>query len=114
MDTLAPDIFGHFLLQYKGFPLSEVKNVLVTPVGTKLFITCYGGLFYCVLNSEGLFIEVPVYINYFMTRNYLLCNSLVHMSSQTLPFHARSAVSLLTSACILWLHPAGPRPPYHC
>ena len=37
-DTLGPDIFWHFLLQYKGFPLSEVKNVLVTPVGTKIFI----------------------------------------------------------------------------
>ena len=34
-DTLGPDIFGHFLLQYRGFPLSEVKNVLVIPVGPK-------------------------------------------------------------------------------
>ena len=38
MDTLGPDIFGHILLQYRGFPLSEVKNVLVTPVGTKIFV----------------------------------------------------------------------------
>ena len=36
MDTLGPDIFVHFLLQYGGLPLSEVKNVLVTPVGTKI------------------------------------------------------------------------------
>ena len=38
MDTLGPDIFGHFLLQYRGFPLSEVENVLVTPFGTKIFV----------------------------------------------------------------------------
>ena len=38
MDTLGPDIFGHLLLQYRGFPLSEVKNVLKTPVGTKTFV----------------------------------------------------------------------------
>ena len=38
MDTLGPDIFGYFLLQYRGFPLSEVKNVLVTPFGTKIFV----------------------------------------------------------------------------
>ena len=31
---LGPDIFGHFLLRYSGFPLSEVKNLLVTPVET--------------------------------------------------------------------------------
>ena len=37
-DTLRLDIFGHFLLQYRGSPLSEVKNVLVTSVGTKIFI----------------------------------------------------------------------------
>ena len=37
MDILGPDI-GQFLLQYRGFPLSEVKNVLVTPVGTKIFV----------------------------------------------------------------------------
>ena len=34
-DTLRPD---NFLLQYRGFPLSEVKNVLVTSVGTKIFV----------------------------------------------------------------------------
>ena len=31
-------IFCHFLLQYRGFSLSEVKNVLVIPVGTKIFV----------------------------------------------------------------------------
>ena len=34
-DILGP---GHFLLQYRGFSLSEVKNVLVTPFGTKIFV----------------------------------------------------------------------------
>ena len=34
-DTLGP---GQFLLQYRGFPLSEVKNVLVTPFGIKIFV----------------------------------------------------------------------------
>ena len=38
MDILRPDVFGHFLLQYKGLPLSEAKNVLVTSVGTKIFV----------------------------------------------------------------------------
>ena len=38
MDTFGPDIFGHFLLQYIGFPRSEVKNVLMTPFGTKIFV----------------------------------------------------------------------------
>ena len=38
METLGPDIFSHFLLQYKSFPLSEVKNVLVRPFGAKLFV----------------------------------------------------------------------------
>ena len=38
MDTLGPRNFGQYLLQYRGFPLSEVKNVLVTPVGTKIFV----------------------------------------------------------------------------
>ena len=36
-DILTPDIFGH-LLQYRGFPLLEVENVLVTPVGTKTIV----------------------------------------------------------------------------
>ena len=53
-DTLAPDIFGHFLLQYIGFPLSEVKNVLVTPVGTKLFITILWGSFLLRPQFRGL------------------------------------------------------------
>ena len=38
VDILGPDIFGNFLLQYRGFPLSEVKNVLVTHFGTKIFV----------------------------------------------------------------------------
>jgi len=37
-DTSIPDIFGYFLLQYRGFPLSEVKNALMTSVGTKIFV----------------------------------------------------------------------------
>ena len=37
-DTSGPDIFGYFLLQYRGFPLSEVKNVLVTSVGIKIYV----------------------------------------------------------------------------
>ena len=37
-DILVPGIFGHNLLQYRGFPLSEVKNVLTRPVGTKIFV----------------------------------------------------------------------------
>ena len=41
-DTLGPDIFGLILLQYKGFPFSEVKNVLLTPVGTKIFVLIMG------------------------------------------------------------------------
>ena len=36
MDTLGPDIFGQ--LQYGGLPLSVVKNVLGTPVGTKILV----------------------------------------------------------------------------
>ena len=38
MNTLGPDIFGYFLLQYRGFLLSKLKNVLVTPVRTKIFV----------------------------------------------------------------------------
>ena len=38
MDTLGPDIFGYFLLQYRGFLLSELRNVLVMPVRTKIFV----------------------------------------------------------------------------
>ena len=37
-DTLGPDIFVNFLSQYRGFPLSEVKNVLVASVRTKIFV----------------------------------------------------------------------------
>jgi len=46
-DTLGTDIFGHFLLKYRGFPLSEFKNVLVMPVRTKIFILRF------FLNLEG-------------------------------------------------------------
>ena len=61
MDTLGPDIFVHFLLQYRDFPLSEVKSELLTLVGTKIFVPMYiRGFFYCVLNSEGLLREVPL------------------------------------------------------
>ena len=38
MDILRSDIFDAFLLQHRGFPLSEVKNVLVTSVGKKIAI----------------------------------------------------------------------------
>ena len=41
MDTLGPDIFDHFLLQYS---LSEIKNVLVIPVGNKIFALIMVGL----------------------------------------------------------------------
>ena len=34
-DTLGLHIFGYFLLQYRGFPLSEIKSVLVRP---KIFV----------------------------------------------------------------------------
>ena len=37
MDTSGPDILGRFLLQYRDFPLSVVKNILGTLVGTKIF-----------------------------------------------------------------------------
>ena len=37
-DTSVPDIFGHFLLQYRSFPLLEVKIISVTPVGAKVFV----------------------------------------------------------------------------
>ena len=36
MDTLGPVLA--ILQQCRGFPLSEVKNVLVTPFGTKFFV----------------------------------------------------------------------------
>ena len=55
LDILGPDIFG-------SFPLSEVKNVMVTPVGTKNFCPYYRGFFYCVLNSGGLLREIPLYV----------------------------------------------------
>ena len=58
MDTLGPDIFSHSLLYYRGFPPLEVENVLVTPVGAKIY---YGGFFYCVFfKSEDLLREVPL------------------------------------------------------
>ena len=30
--------FRPFLLQYRGFPLSEIENVLVTPFGTNIVL----------------------------------------------------------------------------
>ena len=34
LDTLGPDIFGHFCCNIeRGFPLMEAENALVTPVG---------------------------------------------------------------------------------
>jgi len=54
--------FCNFLQQYRSFPLSEVKNVLVTPVEAKIFVLIMG-FFYCVLNSEGLLRKVPIYSN---------------------------------------------------
>ena len=37
--------FWPFLLQYRGLPLSGVKNALVTPVGTKILSLLYRGFF---------------------------------------------------------------------
>ena len=39
-NTSRPGIFGPFLLQYRGFAFSEVKNIilLVRPFGTKIFV----------------------------------------------------------------------------
>ena len=44
---------GHFLLQYRGFPLSKVKNLLVTPVETKIFT-----------DLKDFLREVPLYTLY--------------------------------------------------
>ena len=56
--TERPKIFCRVLLQYRGFPVSEVKNALVTPVGTKIFALIMEVFF----NSEGLLREVPLYM----------------------------------------------------
>ena len=41
-DTLGLDIFGNFCSNIaRDFTLSEVKNVLVTSVGTKIFVFNY-------------------------------------------------------------------------
>ena len=60
--TVAPDtldqIFWPLLLQYRGFPLSEVKNVLGTPIGTKIFI-----LIVEVLSIVSLIRRVPLYMH---------------------------------------------------
>ena len=69
LDTLEPDIFSLVLPQYRGFPLSEVKNLLMTPVWAKNFVI-FMEFFYCVLNLEGLLREVPVATNIFS--NFLL------------------------------------------
>ena len=37
-ETLGSDIFDCFLLQYRGFPLSEINNILVTPADTKFIV----------------------------------------------------------------------------
>ena len=55
-NILGPDIFGIFLLQYRGFPLSEVKNELVTRVGTKFL----SGGFFIVSLIRSLLREVPL------------------------------------------------------
>ena len=60
-DTLGPDIFGHFLSQYRGFSLSEVKKCIGDTCWHQNFCFYHGGFFYCVLNSEGLLREVPLY-----------------------------------------------------
>ena len=46
-------IFGQYLLQYRDFPLSQVKNVLATPVRAN-FLLLLWRFFYCVPNLEGL------------------------------------------------------------
>ena len=53
-NTLRLDSFGHFLLQYRGFPLSEVK------ISVTLLRPTYHGGFYImyVLNSEDLLREI--------------------------------------------------------
>ena len=38
LNTLGPDTCSHFLLQYRGFPISVVENVLITPVVNKIFV----------------------------------------------------------------------------
>ena len=38
-----PDILAYFYCNIEVFPLLEVKNVLVTPVGTKKFVLINGG-----------------------------------------------------------------------
>ena len=40
VESLYNGHFGtsYFLLQHRGFPLSKVKNILVTLVGTKSFV----------------------------------------------------------------------------
>ena len=60
-DISGPRIFDHVLLQYRVFPLSEVKNLLTRPVGTKLFVLIMEVFFYCVLNLGSLLREVPLY-----------------------------------------------------
>ena len=71
-DTLRPDIFGHFLLQYRGFTLSEAKNVLVTSAfWNQNFYPHCGGFLYCVLNFEGLLREVPMYTAVYLQNNFV-------------------------------------------
>ena len=51
MEPLFNGHFGTrpFLLQYRGFPLSEVNNVLVTPVRTKIFVLVMAVILLCPL-----------------------------------------------------------------
>ena len=53
-DTLGSDIFGHFLLQYRGFLLSEIKNALMTSVGTTDNINAYAW----IRNAHTNYIEL--------------------------------------------------------
>ena len=52
-DALGP---GRFLLQYRGFPLSQVKNVLVTLVGTK-FLYLLWPKFFLLCPKFGGFVK---------------------------------------------------------
>ena len=66
------------------FPLSEAKKMIADTCWNQNFSPYYGGFFYCILNSEGLLREVPLYfvsvcfkesstacIYKIITRNYL-------------------------------------------
>ena len=61
LSILGPDISGNFLLQYRGFPLSEVKKCIGDMCWKQNFCPHYGDFLYCVLNSKSLLREVPLY-----------------------------------------------------